>query len=78
MASIVYFGYILFQKIFYHNIPQGFTTLLFTILLFGGVQLFALGLIGEYVLRIFFQVKNRPLFILKERIASKKICEEDN
>ena len=54
---------------FYNNTPEGFTALLFTIIAFGGIQLFAIGLIGEYVLRIFFQVKKRPLFIIKERIA---------
>ena len=43
------------------------------IVLFGGMQLMAIGLIGEYVLRIFFQVKNRPLYIIKERIVDKKI-----
>lgn len=74
MASFVYFVYIIIKKLFYGDVPQGFTTLIFMIILFGGIQLIALGLIGEYVLRIFFQVKNRPLYILKERIKNKKVC----
>jgi len=77
LASFIYFLYVLFQKFFYGDVPQGFTALLFVIILLGGVQLLAIGLIGEYVLRIFFQVKNRPLFILKERISNKKICEDE-
>jgi len=40
--------------------------------MFGGLQLIAIGIIGEYILRIFFQVKNRPLFIVKERIQNGK------
>lgn len=52
----------------YHNIPQGFTTLIFAIILFSGVQLLSLGLIGEYVLRIYNQVRNRPLFIIDKVI----------
>lgn len=77
IASIVYFGYVVLKKIFYGDVPQGFTALLFMIVLFGGIQLLAIGLIGEYVLRIFFQVKNRPLYILKERIVNKKVCKDD-
>jgi glycosyltransferase involved in cell wall biosynthesis len=67
-----YFIHDLFKKLIYNSTPEGFTALLFTIIAFGGIQLFAIGLIGEYVLRIFFQVKKRPLFIIKERIAEGK------
>ncbi len=77
IASFVYFVYVVFKKIFYGDVPQGFTALLFMIILFGGIQLLAIGLIGEYVLRIFFQVKNRPLYILKERIVNKKVCIDE-
>lgn len=68
-VSLVYFGHTLFKKLVFGTTPEGFTALLFTIIMFGGVQLIALGLIGEYVLRIFFQVKGRPLFIVRERIC---------
>lgn len=77
IASSVYFVYVVFKKIFYGNVPQGFTALLFMIILFGGIQLLAIGIIGEYVLRIFFQTKKRPLYILKERIVNKKICIDE-
>jgi dolichol-phosphate mannosyltransferase len=73
IVSIVYFGHTLFKKLVFGTTPEGFTALLFTIIMFGGVQLIALGLIGEYVLRIFFQVKGRPLFIVKERICQKAV-----
>jgi len=68
VLSGMYFSHVLFKKLMYNSTPEGFTALLFTIIAFGGIQLFAIGLIGEYVLRIFFQVKKRPLFIVKERI----------
>ena len=70
ITSVIYFIYVLINKIFYGGVPQGFTALLFIIILFGGIQLMAIGLIGEYVLRIFFQVKQRPLFVIKERIIN--------
>lgn len=62
--AFVYFLIVLFKKLFLSTVIEGFTALLFVIILFGGVQLIALGVIGEYVLRIFFQSKNRPLFII--------------
>jgi len=73
LVSLAYFAYTLFLKLVYDATPQGFTALLFTIILFGGLQLISLGLIGSYVLRIFFQVKNRPLFIVKNRIRKKRV-----
>ncbi len=75
ITSIIYFIYVVIKKIFFGDVPQGFTALLFMIIFFGGIQLFAIGLIGEYVLRIFFQVKKRPLYILKERVVNKEILD---
>jgi hypothetical protein len=71
-SSLVYFGITIIRKFFYHDVPVGFTALLFAIILFGGVQLISLGVIGEYVVRIFFQVKNRPLYVVSRRIADKQ------
>jgi glycosyltransferase involved in cell wall biosynthesis len=45
----------------------GFTTLVTLILFLGGVQLVAVGLLGEYLARIYDEVKQRPLFIVKKR-----------
>lgn len=77
IASI-YFLTVLFKKFFVHDyVPEGFTALLFVIILFAGVQLIALGIIGEYVLRIFFQVKGRPLFMVKKEIVEGKVVEKE-
>lgn len=69
LFSLIYLGDTIFRKFVYGTVPQGFTALLFAIILFSGVQLLSLGIIGEYVLRIFFQVKNRPLFIISRQIV---------
>jgi hypothetical protein len=45
--------------------PTGFTTLVTLVLFLGGLQLMALGLLGEYVGRIYDEVKQRPLYIIK-------------
>lgn len=72
LLSLVYFFIVVAKKLFFAQVIEGFTALLFVIILFSGVQLLALGIIGEYVLRIFFQSKNRPLFIIKEEIVNKE------
>ena len=73
ILSLVSLVYTIVQKIVYHNVPQGFTALLIAIILFSGVQLFSIGVLGEYILRIFFQVKGRPLFIIKNTIRDKEV-----
>lgn len=49
------------------NIP-GWTSLLVTVLLLGGIQLLSLGIIGEYLARIFNESKSRPLYFIKEQV----------
>ncbi len=70
--SLIYLLVVLIKKVFFGGVPEGFTALFLAIVLFSGVQLVSIGIIGEYVLRIFFQVKKRPLFIVKEIIKSQK------
>jgi glycosyltransferase involved in cell wall biosynthesis len=69
--SIIYFIFTLVKRFYFGSVPEGFTSLVLLIIFFGGVQLIAIGIIGEYVLRIFFQVKNRPLFIVKSVFKNK-------
>ncbi len=76
LFSLAYLVYTVYQKIVYDAVPQGFTALIFAIVLFSGVQLLSLGLIGEYVLRIFFQVKGRPLYIIKSKIIKGQPTDE--
>lgn len=76
-ASIVYLIYSLYRKLMHNDVPQGFTATIFIIIFFSGIQLFFMGIMGEYLLRIFFQVKGRPLFIVeKEIVEGKKIVEK--
>jgi polyisoprenyl-phosphate glycosyltransferase len=67
-GSLLFFAYSLFRKLVLHDVPRGFTMLFFAILMFGGVQLLSLGILGEYVLRIFFQVKGRPNYVVSGAI----------
>ena len=53
----------------YETAPLGFTTLVTLIAFLGGIQLIAIGLIGEYLGRIYDEVKQRPLYIIKRRLG---------
>lgn len=53
--------------------PRGVTTVLLLILFFGSVNLFAIGLLGEYIAKIFEEVKQRPLFIRKNLIRGGEV-----
>ena len=51
------------EKIFWHNSPNGWATTIILLCVFGGIQLFCLGIIGEYVGQVFREVKGRPRYI---------------
>ena len=74
--SLLYFVYNVYRKIVFNDVPQGFTALILAVILFSGVQLISLGLIGEYVLRIYNQVRNRPLFVIDKIIQDGKNSNE--
>lgn len=79
LASFIGFGvstlsfliaiiYLVYKLVFWNNFSVGMAPLVIGIFFFAGVQLFFLGIIGEYIGAIFTQVKKRPLVIEKERI----------
>jgi dolichol-phosphate mannosyltransferase len=47
---------------------EGVSTLLFAVLFLGGMQLITLGIIGEYISRIYEEVKRRPLYVVRDRL----------
>ncbi len=59
---------ILFVKLFTNYTVTGWSSLMVTVLFIGGIQLIAIGIIGEYLARIGDDVKGRPLYIIKETV----------
>jgi polyisoprenyl-phosphate glycosyltransferase len=53
----------------YDPAVTGFTTLLIAIVFIGGVQLISVGILGEYIGRIYEEVKQRPLYIIRDRVG---------
>lgn len=63
--SLLYSLYALYVKFWLHS-PQGFTALILTITFLSGVNLFFLGIIGEYIGRIYEEAKGRPHYIIRQ------------
>ena len=64
-ASLIYLFIVVLQKLIWGIAVPGYASLIVLILLLGGLQLFCLGLIGEYVGKIFEQSKHRPVYLEK-------------
>lgn len=64
--GFVYLIIVLFQRFFTDTTLTGWTSIIILQLVFGGTILFILGLIGEYIGRIYDEVKDRPLYIIEE------------
>ncbi len=67
---LVVLSWTLYTRFFTNSAPQGWTSLLVVVLLLGGVQLLSLGIIGQYVARIFDEVKQRPLYLVAETVET--------
>lgn len=64
--AFVYMCFVLIRTLIIGEPVQGFPTLIITILFLGGLQLLSIGVIGEYLGRIFRETKNRPAYIVDE------------
>ncbi|TGL64509.1 glycosyltransferase family 2 protein [Leptospira sarikeiensis] len=62
----IYTIYILYLKLFTDSTIQGWTSVMIIMLVLGGIQLIALGMIGEYLSRVHDQSKNRPLYVIEK------------
>jgi dolichol-phosphate mannosyltransferase len=67
MAGIIMaIWYILGKIIGYTNAEAGWTSIMITIIFFGGIQLLTIGVLGQYIGTLFDEVKERPDYIIEE------------
>ncbi len=69
LLSFIYGGYLTASYLLYGHGVSGWTTIVVGMMLFSGIQLLSLGVVGEYIARIFAEVKGRPLFVIKRDIG---------
>ncbi len=66
IGTIVYMGYLMVGRFFGDQTLQGWLSTVVIVLFLGGIQLLSLGIIGEYIGRIFDEVKQRPQYVVGE------------
>ncbi|MDR2641898.1 MAG: glycosyltransferase family 2 protein [Planctomycetaceae bacterium] len=69
LCSILYAGYVIYEVFSSGIITPGWPTLIVTVLFLGGVQIMSIGVVGEYIGRIYTETKRRPLFVVQEKIG---------
>ncbi len=70
VAAFAYGAYIIVKTLLFGDPARGYPTLAVLVLFLGGLQLMALGIIGEYLARMFVEVKQRPLYLVQRHLAS--------
>lgn len=66
LISFLYALYLILGKLFFGNAVPGYPSLMTAILFLGGIQLIGIGVLGEYIGRIYIETKDRPRYILKK------------
>ena len=73
IAAIIYMIFVVVKTLIFGEPVAGYPTLICMMLLIGGVQLLCMGIIGEYISKIYLESKKRPNYIIKERSDSKDV-----
>ena len=72
LCAFIYMLFVLIKALVVGDPVAGYPTIMVVMLFLGGVQLLSLGIIGEYIGRIFNETKNRPAYFIREIDGEKK------
>lgn len=72
IVSVIYMIIVVLKRIIVGVEVPGYATIVVLLLLIGGIQLFSLGILGEYIAKMYVQVKGRPIYVLKEHLDNEK------
>ncbi|MDQ2780660.1 MAG: glycosyltransferase family 2 protein [Pseudomonadota bacterium] len=68
-CAFLYGGFEVVRYLIEGNAVSGWTTIVVSLMLFAGIQLISVGIVGEYVGRIFEEVKRRPIYVVKQHLG---------
>ncbi|WP_335945136.1 glycosyltransferase family 2 protein [Pseudomonas sp. G166] len=68
LVSLLYAAYLILNKLLFGSDLPGYPSLMTAILFLGGVQLIGIGVLGEYIGRIYLETKHRPRYVIKEMV----------
>lgn len=71
LISFIYLFVVIIQKLFFSITIEGYATIICLILLIGGIMLFCLGIMGEYIARTYMETKRRPIYLARNKIDYK-------
>jgi glycosyltransferase involved in cell wall biosynthesis len=77
LGAFVYAAWIIYHTLMYGDPARGYPTTMVVILFFGGLQLMGIGILGEYLGRMFDETKRRPLYFLKGYMPSRPTTHEN-
>lgn len=72
ITGFIYLFIIIIRKIINPGIPAGWTSIMAAIIFFGGIQLLSIGLLGEYIGRLFLSINKKPQYVIKEKYSIDK------
>ncbi len=67
LAGFLYGAIIIILGLFFDRVVPGWTTLMAAVIFLGGIQLIVVGVVGEYIGRIYVEVQQRPLYLIKQK-----------
>lgn len=67
LLSLLYSVWMIVDTVIFGNSVKGYASIIISILFLGGIQLIGIGVLGEYIGRIYMETKKRPLYILKKK-----------
>ncbi|HUZ91273.1 MAG TPA: glycosyltransferase family 2 protein [Methylocella sp.] len=77
LLALTLASFYLFRTLIFGVDVPGYASLIVSITFFAGIQLLSLGIIGEYIGRIFAEVKRRPLYLIEERVGITQLAADD-
>lgn len=77
LISLLYATFLIIRTLIFGIDVAGYASLMVAVLFFGGIQLITLGIIGEYLGRVYEEVKRRPLYFVRESYGFKNESTED-